>query len=167
MERFVFESEGKDDQVPKVRDRKEAPPGAQSNAERVRAKAATARGEVGSVEMPNRRCYNRLSLGLPEPEKAHIYALVDPRTDQVRYIGKTHCELRDRMHLHMSAARKGKPTKCARWIQELQQAGIAPKIVCLETVPYGDWPEAEARWMDLARRSGCDILNQQGAGGGS
>jgi hypothetical protein len=113
-----------------------------------------------------RRCFDRLSRGLGEPEVAYIYALVHPISKQVRYVGKTHCDPKDRYHLHLSAARKGKTTPVAIWIASLLAHQAVPEIIVLETVPYRDWPQAEAKWVRVFTLLCCDLLNRAGPGGG-
>jgi len=121
-------------------------------------------------EMPDdwkpRRCWNRIIRGLQEPETAIIYALVDPDSSEIRYIGKTHCEPRSRLHLHLSEARKGNTTPKAVWMRGLLAQDKRPQIVILEKIIYPVWPETERRWLKAAREAGCALLNVQGAGGG-
>jgi hypothetical protein len=104
--------------------------------------------------------------GMRQPTKAIIYALCDPDSGDIRYIGKTHTSLKKRFHLHLSSARRGNKTPKALWIKHILSSGKRPTMIALEEVNYSDWPEAEARWMKIAYKSGCDLLNVKGAGGG-
>lgn len=71
-----------------------------------------------------------------------IYALVDPRSGNVRYVGKS-INVGERVKWHMrdrSSTRKG------RWLRQLGAAGLQPQVLILET-GTGDWQEAERRWI--------------------
>lgn len=113
-----------------------------------------------------RRCYNRLARGMREPRTAIIYGLVDPDTDELRYIGKTTCEPSRRLHLHLSEARRQCATPKTQWIRALLREGKRPVVVALQQVDYGFWPEAERRWVRAALEIGCDLLNSKVIGGG-
>lgn len=118
------------------------------------------------THMPQRRCYYRMAMGMDEPKTASIYALADPDTGAMRYVGKTHLDPRKRLDLHMTSARKGNATPNATWIRSLLDRGKRPRLIVLETVAYGDWPEAERRWTRQLRCDGADLLNVKSAGGG-
>lgn len=114
-----------------------------------------------------RRCWYNIRRGLPEPEIASIYALVEMDTLQFRYIGKTHKTIRARFSGHIAEAKSGGSTPKCQWIREMLEQGRSIGYAWLETVPYGVWPQAEAKWMNWARQEGYDLVNSQGAGGGA
>lgn len=63
----------------------------------------------------------------------HIYTLVDPRTNQVRYVGKTNNpDMRMSYHLKLREGNEGKNT----WIRELLELGLTPVMNVIETVHY-------------------------------
>jgi len=101
-----------------------------------------------------------------EPEMVTIYGLLDPRTDELRYIGKTHCEPIKRFYLHVSGARRGDTSPKAAWIRRLLGAGLRPKLVVLAEYPFGVWRLAERTWIETAQRQGYDLLNVARGGGG-
>ncbi|MEZ0060908.1 hypothetical protein ABIF26_006451 [Bradyrhizobium elkanii] len=87
-----------------------------------------------------------------------IYALVDPRTNDRRYIGKTN-DPQQRLRAHISEARYTRSRK-SNWIRGLLKAALRPEIETLEIVPPGgDWAEAEIRWIAKARSEHWGILN--------
>ena len=102
-----------------------------------------------------------------EPEIATIYGLVDPVTNKLRYIGKTHHSPKERLHLHLSEARKGNATPKAVWIRALLDEGKRPKLVILGQYPYAVWAVAERMWIEAAKQEGCDLLNVSLGGGGA
>lgn len=73
---------------------------------------------------------------------AYIYALADPRTGDVRYIGKSIKPVaRWRRHRKdQTNSRRG------RWIRRLAQENLEPLLYILEG-PCVNWEEAERRWI--------------------
>jgi predicted GIY-YIG superfamily endonuclease len=101
-------------------------------------------------------------------EKPVIYALVDPRTNSIRYIGKT-INLKARLYAH----RNWKSLNCSirkhRWTFELARAGLSPTVQALEEMAE-HWMigstlnDAEKRWIAHGRALGWDLLNVTGGG---
>lgn len=93
----------------------------------------------------------------------HIYALIDPRTDAVRYIGKADdLEWRYRCHLndrHKSAK--------SMWVKKLLGLGLYPQMRCLASIPSWMWQEAEEFYIALYRAAGVPLLNLTAGGEGS
>lgn len=74
-----------------------------------------------------------------------IYLLRDPRTNDVRYVGKT-LDPSLRLSRHIQAARRGVRTHVACWILSLERAGLKPVLEIIETC--GDeWAERERYWI--------------------
>jgi hypothetical protein len=99
-----------------------------------------------------------------------IYALTDPRTGAVRYVGKTAVSPRERLCNHISEARNGRKTHLLRcvWIAELLLAGLKPIMSILDTVSDGgDWQASEKHWISHYRATDCDLLNVTHGGNGS
>ena len=96
-----------------------------------------------------------------------IYALIDPRTGAVRYVGKSSSGL-ERPRDHARCARGDTSTHCARWIRQLQAFGLTYEIVVLEVAsaaaPLGD---RERWWIAFARAWGCSLTNLTDGGDGS
>src|SRR6185369_1307504 len=90
-----------------------------------------------------------------------IYGLVDPRSDQLRYVGKTVREARRRLGQHVWQARnEGHKRHVLAWLDGLETAGLRPEIVELERVsPGGDWEEAEQFWIAYFRFLGANLCN--------
>lgn len=95
-----------------------------------------------------------------------IYALRDPNTDAIRYVGKTSAALGTRISRHLAKARH-KPSEAAVlvWIRSLMDAGVGPKAEVLEVVPDRLGDAAEIIWIAQMRQIGIELLNQ--ARGGS
>jgi hypothetical protein len=76
-----------------------------------------------------------------------IYGLRDPRTREIRYVGKTTYPLKHRLMQHLNPSRLRAKTYKNAWLKTLLNAGLQPEILLLEHVPAPQWPEAETRWI--------------------
>lgn len=88
-----------------------------------------------------------------------IYALIDPRSNLVRYIGKT-SNRKKRFGFHV---RNYDVTPKGKWIQELKALGLQPVLRVIETINSNDrqwWRVIEDKWITLYREKGFPILNQ-------
>jgi hypothetical protein len=99
-----------------------------------------------------------------------VYGLVDPRTDEVRYIGKSeHGISRPRSHSRANALRIDGNSHKANWIRELQREGLEYRIVVLDMLPDGDATglyELEHYWISRGRASGWPLTNLNDGGPG-
>lgn len=74
-----------------------------------------------------------------------IYALVDPRDDVVRYVGRT-TDPYGRMRAHLGD-RDHEGAAKQRWTAALHELGIEPRMVVLQAVEHADAPDAERCWI--------------------
>ena len=95
-----------------------------------------------------------------------IYCLIDPLTQKPFYVGKTHTNLRSRLHLHVSNARCKGHTPTAQAILSIMASGKRPIIQLIETVPWDDWRDAEKFWIKLLKKNGHKLTNVSAGGGG-
>ena len=102
-------------------------------------------------------------LPAPSSSDVAIYALLDPDTGAVRYIGQSKRRyarfkdhLNDRSQTHRS-----------HWIRSLLARGLLPLFATLEWIPDGvRWAESERAWIAAARSAGCDLVNGTDGGDG-
>lgn len=87
---------------------------------------------------------------------AEIYALVDPLTREIRYIGKAN-DARKRFKGHLSEKRRKTPVYC--WISALQEKGFIPELKILATCEPEEWKEAERNAIAEARKNNSRLLN--------
>jgi hypothetical protein len=97
-----------------------------------------------------------------------IYALVDPRYNAIRYIGKSSRGLsRARYHFTGFALEHDPNQHKCNWIKELSAAGLTPEIRIVEQF---DSPEQldrwERFWISVFRQDGCSLLNLTEGGDG-
>lgn len=94
----------------------------------------------------------------------YIYALVDPRTGLIRYIGKTIQSAAARLMAHLQD--RG---RCHRvnWIAELSRLGLKPEIRLIERLEGSiPWQEAERHWIAYGRKNGWPLTNNTSGGDG-
>lgn len=91
-----------------------------------------------------------------------IYALCEPGTRTVRYIGMTNNTSR-RLREHLCAGVRLK-THLGHWLRNLVASGLSPELIVLREVGSEFGPEAEMRFIRLAR--GCKMNLVNGTDGG-
>lgn len=94
-----------------------------------------------------------------------IYMLIDPRTDQVRYVGVTF-RGKQRFNEHMSRAVTGGKTHRDYWIRSLILLGLRPIYQVIEQGRGDGWQDAERRWIAHYRQS-SDLVNHTDGGDGT
>ncbi len=94
-----------------------------------------------------------------------IYGLTDPRTEQVRYIGKSTIGMR-RPREH---GRKGRSNaKCKNWLKSLHAKGLKFGIVVLEVCENEEsLNPAECRWIAYGRAENWELTNMTNGGEGT
>lgn len=94
-----------------------------------------------------------------------IYALCDPATSEIRYIGKTNGPANNRLSEHMSDSnRRNTRCHCHCWIRSLNPG--KPKLIELEIV-VDDWVEAEQFWIAYFKSLGARLTNLTAGGEGA
>lgn len=96
-----------------------------------------------------------------------IYALTDPNTSEVRYVGKSDYPL-NRLFKHLQEARnnKGRNKHKIHWIQSLLSNGLIPQLVILEEILLEeDWEGKEQYWINYYRQLVGDKLTNIADGG--
>ncbi len=87
--------------------------------------------------------------------KICIYALIDPRTEKVRYVGQSR-EVFERLKQHLRREAWA-PVYKSEWLRELREAGFMPTLRLLEEVSEEDADAAERR--QIAFYASPDLLN--------
>jgi hypothetical protein len=85
-----------------------------------------------------------------------IYALSDPRSGDIRYIGKAN-DAHKRLKSHLRDSRR-RDTPVYRWIRKLAGEGFAPSLTILASVVDG-WQRVERGFIAEARAMGINLLN--------
>lgn len=90
----------------------------------------------------------------------YIYALIDPRDNQVRYIGQTR-NLDKRLTQHV---RSPLPSLFG-WVARLLDVDLKPRIKVLCMVNTADALRIESEWIKIGIKRGWPLLNRIGMDG--
>lgn len=96
----------------------------------------------------------------------NIYALSDPRTHEVRYVGQTRLTVERRAARHVDVSRLGGDAYLARWLRQLDRAGYRPLVALVQAVDDVHADDAETYWISYFRASGCPLTNVSSGGSG-
>ena len=91
----------------------------------------------------------------------HIYALIDPRTDTLRYVGMTSRSPIIRFKEHID---RRKSSHTGNWIRSVLDDGYVPEMEIIEIVTDDNWQSAERFWISYFRYIGCNLTNQTDGG---
>lgn len=94
-----------------------------------------------------------------------IYALCEPGTRIVRYIGKSDNPENRLRFGHLSESVR-LTTHLGRWLQRVVWSGCEPALVILAEVPKRLWKSEERRHIAVYRRLGADLVNATDGGEG-
>jgi hypothetical protein len=87
-----------------------------------------------------------------------IYALADPETDEIRYVGKADC-VKERFASHLREAKTGKVSYKCNWIRQVTGKNLTPKLIVLEEVSQEDWKKAEIYYIEEFKKFGHGLTN--------
>jgi len=91
-----------------------------------------------------------------------IYALNDPETGRIRYIGKSN-NLKERIRMHL---KDKKHTHKCHWIQSLLARDLKPRLQILAEVSEDRWQMWERGYIEIFRNAGYDLVNGTDGGDG-
>jgi hypothetical protein len=116
------------------------------------------------MEVDHVRCWLMVATAVPGTSMYLIYGLVDPRTDAIRYIGRSSSGIR-RPNQHRNCKEvnyKG------HWIRELESTGTSFNITVLEYVELQtDLNVREIHWIAYGRAAGWPLTNATDGGDGA
>lgn len=114
-----------------------------------------------AIQMDIQPCFSSLRIwGIMA---IYIYALKDPFTDEIRYIGKS---IRPRERLANQCNEKSN-TYRSHWIQSILSQGSKPIQEILEILPDdSNWQEVEKKWIAYGRSLGWNLTNATDGGDG-
>lgn len=91
----------------------------------------------------------------------YIYALIDPRNECVRYIGKTNNpKYREYQHLHRVDGCHHK----VNWIKSLLKENLKPEFFILDLVDDSEWQFWEGHYIHLYKSFGFYLTNASNGG---
>jgi len=93
----------------------------------------------------------------------YIYALADPFTKEIRYIGKSF-RVKQRYRDHLNDQSK---THKTNWIKSLLKRESKPALIILETLnDDSDWQTREKFWIGIAKSRKWNLVNSTDGGDG-
>ena len=98
------------------------------------------------------------------PDMAIIYGLLDPRTNELRYVGKTSAKLKKRFQQHIYFGKIR--TKKTNWLKSLRETKQEPRLIVLQIVKLDEWRIAEQSWIVFFRNLGSRLTNLTDGGDG-
>jgi hypothetical protein len=113
------------------------------------------------------KCLGWSVIYSPDPETEFrylVYGLIDPRTLEVRYVGKSTSGLhRPKQHRNKRGGDNGYKLN---WLKNLQKCGLTYSIAILEVCSLDSLSEQEAWWISYARMCGWRLTNLTDGGDG-
>lgn len=103
-------------------------------------------------------------------DKYLIYALVDPRTGEIRYIGRSSKGLLRARNHWATASELQKSTYCANWIKSLVILGLIPTVFVLESwekISNARLNKAERKWIRRYKKKNARLTNLTDGGEGN
>lgn len=94
----------------------------------------------------------------------NIYTLTDPRTNEIRYVGKAN-NVTQRYLAHLNRARKHQIHKL-NWINSLRKDGLKPILQIIDVVPIEEWIFWETYWISQIKTWGFNLINYTQGGDG-
>lgn len=95
----------------------------------------------------------------------YIYGLVDPITNDVKYIGKAN-NTRKRLHTHLTKNNLVKCTYKNNWINGLLNKKLKPELIIIDEVLQSEWEFWEKYWISQFKTWGFKLTNLTDGGGG-
>jgi DNA-binding CsgD family transcriptional regulator len=94
-----------------------------------------------------------------------IYALHDPRSGELRYVGAS-VNPQHRLTLHLCPSQRARSGEQGAWITELVSQNLKPSISIIEKSDSSNWRVRERFWIAQHRASGARLTNTHKGGEG-
>ena len=98
--------------------------------------------------------------------KVFIYTITDPRTGDIRYIGKT-VNVNYRLCRHKYSAKKSTKSHKDAWIKGILNSGLSPVLDVIDECSEDDWKQTEIYWIAQFKCWGFNLLNETIGGEGT
>jgi hypothetical protein len=93
-----------------------------------------------------------------EGEIIYIYVLIDPRTDEIKYVGKKN-NPEKRLYSHLCPCMLKADNIKNRWLKKLKKEKLKPIMKVIDTTDNDHWEEKEKYWIKHYRELGCPLKN--------
>lgn len=91
-----------------------------------------------------------------------IYALKEPETGEIRYVGKSD-NPKKRLACHLRCRERCYRTN---WIKTIAERGLSPLLEIIDEVPVTEWQAWEVAYIEFFRDEGCLLVNGTAGGDG-
>lgn len=98
-------------------------------------------------------------------ETTFIYTLIDPNTNEIRYIGKSNTP-RKRLYDHINECNTNKKSHKISWIKTLLDKGKRPTIEIIDEIYTTEWEFWEQYWISQFKTWGFNLTNITAGGAG-
>lgn len=98
--------------------------------------------------------------------RTSIYVLKDPKTQEIRYVGKTTQSLVARLGQHIGDSKKCKNHR-AFWIKKIIDSGTLPIIEEIDSCPYEESANLEIYYIAKYKAEGYNLVNDTDGGEGN
>lgn len=88
----------------------------------------------------------------------YIYGLIDPTTNQIRYVGQSNDPWK-RFARHISPSAESEGNYKSRWIAKLMKNGLMPRLTIVDRIPKELVNERERDFISLMKFLGFDLTN--------
>ncbi len=95
----------------------------------------------------------------------YIYALIDPRDNQIKYVGKTKNTKR-RLYEHLCEIKSKRNNKKVNWLKCLNKLDLLPELFILDEVREQEWQFWEQYWISQCKNWGFKLKSQSKGGEG-
>lgn len=95
-----------------------------------------------------------------------VYGLIDPRTHEIRYIGKSSTGLRRPAQHRLPGVLRRDASYKGNWLRQLAASGLTYEVVVLEATTQTDLAVVECFWISQGRGLGWRLTNLTGGGKG-
>jgi hypothetical protein len=97
-------------------------------------------------------------------EITYIYGLVDPRNNEIRYIGKT-IDPKNRLSGHITESKDINVVNYrARWLRKLTKIGLKPEIIFLRTCSSDEYEKYETEYIQIYSNNRLTNSDESGQG---
>lgn len=96
-------------------------------------------------------------------QSACVYGLIDPETQELRYVGLTTTPAK-RSYTHRSRPQKRDRSHRAQWLRRVFDRGERPEWLVIEECAAADLAEAEAFWIAYFKGIGARLTNHRDGG---
>ena len=97
-------------------------------------------------------------------EISYIYGLIDPRNDEIRYIGKT-VNSKTRLSGHITESKDIEVVNYrVKWIRKLISLGLKPKIIFLRTCSSHEYEKYETEYIKIYSNNRLTNSDETGQG---